>query len=105
MQITQFIFGSILAAIHLFISYSVPVVVRNPVVALEPLVSVKPDIVDVANDTSTGNAGVGLLLKKLALRAAGAEGVAENVGNYEGKLFGVDGHQEAQVATGPPQIY
>lgn len=81
-----------LAAVHLFLSYSVPA-----------LAYLNPDAVDAINDTSAANAGVAPLLKKLALRAAGAEGVAESIGN-EGKLFAANGHQAAQAAIGKPEI-
>ena len=40
--------------------------------------------------TSTASAGVGSWIKKVALRAAGAEGVAENVENERGQAFGID---------------
>ncbi|PWY76643.1 fatty acid elongase [Aspergillus eucalypticola CBS 122712] len=70
MQITQFIIGSTMAASYLFFSYTLPVGQTAPA---SPV------------DTPTvpaGTAGAGLVpwLKKLGFRAAGAEGIAENVG-------------------------
>jgi hypothetical protein len=90
MQIIQFIIGCALAGSYLFISYSIPVAVRHPV-GIGPYASMNSDVINIADGISAGDAGVGPLLKKLALRAAGAEGVAENVGNPEGKIVAVDG--------------
>ncbi|RAL05493.1 elongation of very long chain fatty acids protein [Aspergillus ibericus CBS 121593] len=76
MQITQFIIGSTMAASYLFFSYTLPVGQSAPVPPVEiPGVAV-------------GTAGAGLVpwIKKLAFRAAGAEGLAENVGTTEGSV-------------------
>ena len=40
--------------------------------------------------SATAIAGVGPWLKKIALRAAGEEGLAENVHNNQGQRFGLD---------------
>ncbi|PGH21469.1 hypothetical protein AJ80_03260 [Polytolypa hystricis UAMH7299] len=97
MQILQFVFGTALAAVHLFISYSLPASVPHNI-ALSPLDSnVAVDL----NDTATG---MGPWLKKLALRAAGAEGVAENVVNAEGKLFGADGAHAARAILSKQEV-
>ncbi len=40
--------------------------------------------------TASASAGLGSWLKKLAFRAAGEEGLAENVRNEQGKPFGID---------------
>ena len=45
---------------------------------------------------STASAGLGSWIKKVALRAAGAEGVAENVENEQGQTFGIDAVHAAQ---------
>ncbi|EAS32005.3 fatty acid elongase [Coccidioides immitis RS] len=100
MQILQFIFGTSLAASHLFIYYSIPFPVPHAV-ALRPLASVMPSVAGAANESQ---AGVGSWLKKLALRAAGHEGVAENIVNSNGTLFGPDGMQAAQAALGKQEI-
>ncbi|PYH90018.1 hypothetical protein BO71DRAFT_335403 [Aspergillus ellipticus CBS 707.79] len=70
MQITQFIIGSAMAASYLFWSYTLPL---DDSAVLPP--------VDAAA-VAAGAAGAGLVpwLKKVAFRAAGAEGIAENVG-------------------------
>ncbi|KAF3891932.1 Elongation of fatty acids protein [Trichophyton interdigitale] len=87
MQIAQFVIGTLLAAAHLFISYSVPVQESHPV-ALQPLTETIP-----SQDTT------GLLpwLKKLAFRAAGADGVAANVLSANRTLFGADGSHAAHA--------
>ncbi|KAK2801307.1 hypothetical protein FQN51_005407 [Onygenales sp. PD_10] len=97
MQITQFLIGTTLAAAYLFVSYSIPVAVPHNV-AMNPLASAIPNAAAAAPNDTAG--GMGPWLKKLALRAAGAEGVAENVLNSNGKLFGVDGGQAAQAVLG-----
>ncbi|EQL27711.1 hypothetical protein BDFG_09481 [Blastomyces dermatitidis ATCC 26199] len=101
MQITQFLIGTTLAASYLFISYTFPVTVPHPV-AMRPLASAIPGAVAAAPNSTAG--GMGPWLKKLALRAAGAQGVAENVLNTDGKLFGVDGGQAAQAVLGKQEI-
>ncbi|OJD19590.1 hypothetical protein AJ78_00447 [Emergomyces pasteurianus Ep9510] len=97
MQITQFLIGTTLAASYLFISYTFPVGVPHSV-AMRPLASAIPGAAATAPNATAG--GVGPWLKKLALRAAGAEGVAENVLNTHGKLFGADGAQAARAVLG-----
>lgn len=98
MQITQFIIGTIMAASHLFVSYSLPVAVPRPV-SFSPLSSTISGAGAAANKTNTVSS-MGPWLKKLILRAAGAEGVAENVVNSQGKLFGIDGSRAAQAVLG-----
>lgn len=82
MQITQFVIGASFAFLHLFVAYQIPVSVPY-------LYNVAPKIASmVASDASSAASSVvasatadtGALLKKLALRAAGYEGLAENVG-------------------------
>ncbi|WEW54620.1 hypothetical protein PRK78_000040 [Emydomyces testavorans] len=98
MQILQFIVGTTVAAGHLFVYYSIPVPVSHTV-TLRPLSSVLPSII-----ANNNQAGVGSWLKKLALRAAGHEGVAENVVNANGSLFGPDGVQAAQATLGRKEV-
>ncbi|EFR04234.1 hypothetical protein MGYG_07241 [Nannizzia gypsea CBS 118893] len=87
MQIAQFVVGTLLAAAHLFFTYSVPVQEAHPV-ALRPLTETIP-----AEHTS----GLFPWLKKLAFRAAGAEGVASNVLSANRTLFGPDGTHAAHA--------
>ena len=69
MQITQFLIGTTWAASYLFVHYTLP---------LDPSAAS-------AAAAATGSADAGSVswLKKLAFRAAGAEGIAENVGHAE----------------------
>ncbi|EEP78078.1 conserved hypothetical protein [Uncinocarpus reesii 1704] len=99
-QILQFILGTSLAASHLFIYYSIPFPVPHTV-TLPPLASVVPSVAAVANATQSG---MGSWLKKLALRAAGHEGVAANVVNANGTLFGSDGMRAAEAALGKQEV-
>lgn len=73
MQITQFVFGTNMAAAYLFVHYTIPYPVGSS--ALHHLTKVAPAVAG-----ATANAGPGSWVKKLAFRAAGAEGIAENVG-------------------------
>lgn len=83
--------GTVFAFSHLFIAYKVPVSVPY-IFSLANLTSaVSSDVSSVVSTaTSTASAGVGSWIKKVALRAAGAEGVAENVENESGQPFGID---------------
>ncbi|KAJ5882969.1 uncharacterized protein N7473_009855 [Penicillium subrubescens] len=73
MQITQFVFGTNMAAAYLFVHYTIPYPVGSA--ALQHLSKAAPAVA-----TAVAEAGSIPWLKKLALRAAGAEGIAENVG-------------------------
>ena len=73
MQITQFVLGTNMAAAYLFVHYTIPYPVGST--ALRHLSTAVPAVATAAADT-----GLVPWLKKLALRAAGAEGIAENVG-------------------------
>jgi hypothetical protein len=70
MQITQFVIGSAMAASYLFVYYTLPPVRFVPTTSAAPVVA------------ATGLSWV----KQVALRAAGAEGIAENVGHAENNL-------------------
>lgn len=72
MQITQFVFGTQMAAAYLFVYYTIPYPVGSA--ALRHLTKVAP-----VAGASVETAAVSWV-KKLAFRAAGAEGIAENVG-------------------------
>ncbi|RAR09042.1 gns1 sur4 family protein [Stemphylium lycopersici] len=90
LQITQFLVGSAFAAIHLFISYTVPVSVAYKVAekvaqkvapevssTVSSAVSSATESVAEALPTATGAAVA--FLRKLIYRAAGDEGLAENI--------------------------
>lgn len=78
MQIAQIVVGTTYALIHLIISYDVPVSVPYNVISSFPSASsLRSSATSLA--TAASSAGVGSILKKLALRAAGEEGLAENV--------------------------
>ena len=98
LQITQFVFGATYAAAHLFIAYSIPV--STPYLFVHNLTSAIPSAVSSvysAVASATVSANVGGWLKKLALRAAGEEGLAENVHNNQGETFGIDAVHAAEV--------
>ncbi|KAJ9297182.1 hypothetical protein DTO271G3_4475 [Paecilomyces variotii] len=101
MQITQFVIGTAMAAIHLFISYDIPVTVPT---ILSPrhkatAAAVASSAAESGIAAATAAAGsLGPWLKKLAFRAAGAEGIAENVLNAQGQHFGVDAVHAAKLA-------
>ncbi|KAJ6043190.1 uncharacterized protein N7446_001386 [Penicillium canescens] len=73
MQITQFVFGTNMAAAYLFVHYTIPYPSGSP--ALSHLTQAAASAA-----ASPVEAGMVPWLKKLAFRAAGAEGLAENVG-------------------------
>ncbi|KAF1954752.1 hypothetical protein CC80DRAFT_594801 [Byssothecium circinans] len=84
MQITQFLVGVAFAACHLFVSYTVPVSV--PYNVTEKVFSkVNPSVVSAVSSVTSSAAvapatGAAIaFLKKLVYRAAGDEGLAENV--------------------------
>ena len=84
MQITQFIVGVTFAAAHLFVSYTVPVTVAYevaekvvPKLNASSIASVASSVTSTAVPAATG-AGLAFL-KKWIYRAAGDEGLAENV--------------------------
>jgi GNS1/SUR4 family len=71
MQITQFIVGASYAALHPFVSYTIPVRVPSVVGAVSAVQSVA--------ESPT----FAILLKKFLFRAAGEEGLAENVNSQQ----------------------
>ncbi|EON62199.1 hypothetical protein W97_01419 [Coniosporium apollinis CBS 100218] len=94
MQIAQFVIGTLFAASHLFVSYTVPISTPYTVVTKvrELVTSIASAASSAVSDVAhaTASAGVAGLLKKIALRAAGEEGLAENVRNSQGQVFGAD---------------
>ncbi len=105
LQITQIGFGATYALAHLFIAYDIPVSI--PYVFVHNLTSAIPaaaSSVSSAAASVTATAGVGSWLKKLALRAAGEEGLAENVRNQHGETFGIDAVHAAEVEKAQEEI-
>jgi len=101
LQITQFVIGATYAFSHLFIAYQMPVSVAYTYypgeVASKIAYSIPSDISATASGAiATASAGVGAWLKKAALRAAGYEGLAENVLNEQGRPFGIDAVHAAE---------
>lgn len=92
MQITQFLVGFTFAAGHLFVEYTIPASTiyagkygfKAATSALVAAASTMSS--EFASPTAT--AGANAWLKKLAYRAAGQEGLAENVRNNMGEVFG-----------------
>ena len=96
MQICQFLFGATFAFIHLFVAYKIPVSVPYAFSTAE-LTSIPADVSKTASSAiATASAGLGAWVKKIALRAAGSEGLAENVENDRGQTFGIDAVHAAQ---------
>jgi hypothetical protein len=100
MQIIQFLIGASFAFAHLFIAYQIPVSVPYTF-SLADLTSVASVVTtDAASAASTATvtaaAGVASWIKKLAFRAAGREGLAENVVNDQGETFGIDAVHAAE---------
>ena len=100
LQIVQFVIGASFAFAHLFIAYSIPVSAPYTF-SLADLTSVASEATADASSavsvaTATASAGVASWLKKLAFRAAGREGLAENVVNEQGETFGVDAFHAAE---------
>ncbi|KAE9988678.1 hypothetical protein EG328_008695 [Venturia inaequalis] len=92
MQISQFIIGITFAAMHLFVTYTVPVSSTETVLntvksAAEGVASMASSVYDGPVSTAT-MAGTAAWFKKMLLRAAGEEGLAENSLNSHGELFG-----------------
>ena len=94
LQITQFIVGASFAFSHLVIAYQIPVSVPYTF-SLGDAASIASAVTTstasaVSAESATGSAGVASWMKKLAFRAAGREGLAENVENEQGERIGVD---------------
>ncbi len=109
LQIIQIVFGGTYAFAHLFIAYDIPIekqylYVHNLSTALPSTVSTISSAVSSAFASATATAGLGSWLKKVALRAAGEEGLAENVRNYQGETFGIDAVHAAQMEKAQEEI-
>ena len=97
LQITQFVLGASYAFLHLFVAYQIPVSVPYLYHLGEAAASATEDLSSAMSAaTATATAGAGAWLKKAALRAAGQEGLAQNVLNEQGQAFGIDAIHAAQ---------
>ncbi|KAI9682744.1 MAG: hypothetical protein M1829_006731 [Trizodia sp. TS-e1964] len=79
LQIAQFLFGASYAAAHLFISYKIPVSVPYTLVSHLSSTASTASSAATSIARAAATAGVGGWLKKMAFRAVGEEGLAENV--------------------------
>ena len=105
LQIAQFVVGASYAFAHLFIAYAIPV--STPYLFTHNISTVIPEItssISSAVASATASAGVGNWLKKIALRAAGNEGLAENVHNEQGQTFGLDAIRAEEVEKARDEI-
>ena len=109
LQIAQIVFGASYAFAHLFVAYDIPIeeaylYVHNLSTALPSTASAVSSTLSSALTSATTAAGIGSWLKKAALRAAGEEGLAENVRNYQGETFGIDAVHAAEVERAQEEI-
>ena len=109
LQIAQIVFGASYAFAHLFVAYDIPIeeaylYVHNLSTALPSTASSVSSTLGSALASATSAAGLGSWLKKAALRAAGEEGLAENVRNYQGEPFGIDAVHAADVEKAQEEI-
>lgn len=106
MQITQFLVGASFAAAHLFISYDVPVTIPYTITRyISEAVSEAAAVVSSVAAAPIATAkvvGVTNWLKKIALRAAGEEGLAENIIGDEGRPFGAE-YGDSPLANVTPE--
>lgn len=94
LQIAQFVFGATYAAAHLFVEYDIPIATPYQVVStiqraassVSSAAASATSAVSHAIESPIPSATLGALLKKLLLRAAGEEGVAERVHDERGEL-------------------
>lgn len=78
MQIMQFLIGTVYASLHSFVSYTIPVQTADVGATVNSAVSTASAVASSAV-AAASSAGLGNLAKKLLFRAAGEEGLAENV--------------------------
>ena len=105
LQIVQIIFGGSYALAHLFVAYDVPHYATYRVVNnLSTSIPSAASTASSAIASTMTSANLGSWLKKAALRAAGEEGLAENVRNYQGETFGVDAIRAADVQKAQEEI-
>ncbi|KAL9027728.1 MAG: hypothetical protein Q9196_003785 [Gyalolechia fulgens] len=104
-QILQFVWGATYAIAHLFVAYDIPV--ETPYRFVHNLSSALPTAassVSSAISSATASADIGSWLKKAALRAAGEEGLAENVRNAQGQTFGIDAIHTDEVERAQEEV-
>jgi hypothetical protein len=97
LQISQFVVGVAYALAHLFIAYNIPV--STPYLYGQKVASAFPSVTSSLSSvvaSATASADLAAWLKKIALRAAQQEGLAENV-RYQGHRFGIDQEHAANV--------
>ncbi|KAL9104924.1 MAG: hypothetical protein Q9163_000169 [Psora crenata] len=105
LQIAQIIFGGSYALAHLFVAYDVPYYASYRVMG--NLSTAIPSAISTASSaivSATASANIGSWLKKAALRAAGEEGLAENVRNRQGETFGIDAIHAADLQKAQEQV-
>lgn len=85
MQISQFVIGAPFAFAHLFVEYQSPISVPYLYQLSDAASTVASGV-----SSAAASADYAAYAKKLLLRAAGREGLAENVLNNQGRTFGVD---------------
>ena len=95
MQIMQFLIGFTFALSHLFVEYTVPVSTSYTITSTFTSIASSPSsaistAITSATAAAAASTPIASWLKKLAFRAAGEEGLAENVLNDQGKPFGPD---------------
>ena len=101
----QFFIGGAYAFSHLFVAYTRPVSIPYLFIHnLSTVLSTGASSVSSAVASATATAGLGSWLKKAALRAAGEEGLAENVRNAQGDHFGIDAVHAAQIEKAQEEI-
>lgn len=88
LQISQFVLGATFAALHLFVYYTVPVSTPYKLVSTVTSIAAAATSTAASLASAAASAGMGAYLKKLAYRAAGEEGLAENVRDAQGHYFG-----------------
>lgn len=101
LQITQFVIGATFAFLHLFVKYQSPISTPYSYHLGEAATSVISTVSSRAStalstSSALASADVGAQIKKILLRAAGREGLAENVLNDAGRPFGMDAVRAAQ---------
>ena len=101
MQIAQMGFGVFYATLHLFVAYDVPI--ETPYLVAQQVTNTFPGVTSAM--AAAASASAGTWLKKIALRAAGEEGLAGNVGRSEGALlFNNAGFSPIKPATTREEI-
>ena len=101
MQISQFVFGASYAAAHLFVKYDIPI--QTAYTVMHPIASLASTATSTVSELTSSATSIaespiasyGALLRRILLRAAGDEGVAENVRDKQTGQLIMPGVQEA----------